>query len=104
VGITSKGADTMPVQQINRVSSIALILLSLTALLTVASGYIQPPQRVDMREYIFQLSLVALMFMGLVFLATADWKQPVRMARQLAFPAVASVLALAGLYILEHYR
>ena len=45
---------------INRGSTIILIILSLTALLTVASGYIQPPQPDDAREHIFQLAIAAL--------------------------------------------
>jgi len=37
----------------------------------------------------------------IVFLASTDWTQPVRTARQLAFPAAATVLAFAALYYLE---
>ena len=88
---------------INRGSTIILIILSLTALPTVASGYIQPPQRYDDREYMFQLSIGALVPMMLLFAITADWRQPVRSARPLALPAAAAALAFAGLYILEHY-
>jgi hypothetical protein len=94
----------MRVQQINRVSSIFLVILSLTALLTVVSGYARPPQPDDAREHIFQLSIAALAPLMLLFLVTADWRQPLRSARALAFPAVASAVAFAGLYILEHYR
>jgi hypothetical protein len=94
----------MRVQQINRVSSIFLVILSLTALLTVVSGYARPPQPDDAREHIFQLSIAALAPLMLLFLVTADWRQPLRSARPLAFPAVASAVAFAALYILEHYR
>ena len=69
----------------------------------MASGYIQPPQPDDAREHIFQLAIAALAPVMLVFLATADWTQPVRAARRLAFPAVVVVLAFAALYYLEHY-
>ncbi|HEY4932941.1 MAG TPA: hypothetical protein VII23_15330 [Terriglobales bacterium] len=79
--------------------------LSLTALLTVLVGYTQPPQPDEgALAHIFQLSIVALVLMIVLFLATADWKQPLRSARPLAFPAVALMTAFAALYYLEHYR
>jgi len=92
-------------QQINRVSGIVLIVLSLTALLAVLSGYTQPPQPDEgTAAHIFQLSVVALVPMTLLFLATADWGQPLRSARRLAFPAAALFLAFGALFYLEHYR
>ena len=53
-----KGNDAMRGQQINNVSGKVLIVLSLTALLAVLSGYTQPPQPDE--GAIFQLSIVAL--------------------------------------------
>lgn len=95
----------MQAQQINRVSAKVLIALSLIALLAVLSGYTQPPQPDEgSAAHIFQLSILALVPMILLFLTTADWKQPSRSVRPLAFPAAALVLALAALYYLEHYR
>jgi membrane protease YdiL (CAAX protease family) len=95
-------------QQINRVTGRVVIVLALTALLAVLSGYTQPPQRPESDEgtaaHIFQLSIAALVPMILLFLVTADWKQPLRSARPLAFPAAALVLAFGALYYLEHYR
>jgi len=92
-------------QQINRVSGKVLIVLSLSALLAVLSGYRQPPQPDEgAGAHIFQLSIVALVPAILLFLATADWRQRWRSARPLAFPAAALVLALGALYYLEHYR
>jgi len=92
-------------QQINRVSGKVIIVLSLTALLAVPSGYTQPPQADEgTAAHIFQLSIVALVPMILLFLATADWRQPSRNARPLAFPVAALVVALGALYYLEHYR
>jgi hypothetical protein len=95
-------------QQINRISGKIVIVLSVTALLTVLSGYTQPPHPPESDEgtaaHIFQLSIVALVPMILLFLATADWKQPLRSARPLAFPGAALVLAFGLLYYLEHYR
>jgi hypothetical protein len=92
-------------QEINRVSGIALIVLSLTALLDVLLlGYTQPPLPDEgLGAHIFQLSIVALMPTGFLFLLTADWTQPVRTVRRLAFPAAVVVLAFAALYYLEHY-
>ena len=92
-------------QQINRVSTIALIVLSLTALLDVLLfGYTQPPLPDEgTGAHIFQLSIVALVPTGFLFLATADWTRPVRTGRRLAFPAAVVVLAFAALYYLEHY-
>ena len=92
-------------QQINRVTGKVLLVLSLTALLAVLSGYTRPPQPDEgAAAHIFQLSIVALMPMILLFFATADWRQPLRSARPLAFPAAASVLAFGALYYLEHRR
>jgi hypothetical protein len=95
----------MRVEQINRASSKVLIVLSLTALFAVLSGYAQPPQPDEgTAAHIFQLSIVALVPMIILFLATADWRLPLRSARILAVPAGALVLAFGALYYLEHYR
>ena len=96
---------TTRAQQVNRASSIVLIVLSFTALLDVLLlGYTQPPLPDEgTGAHIFQLSIVALVPTGLVFLATADWAQPVRAVRRLALPAGVVVLAFAALYYLEHY-
>ena len=95
----------MSAQRINRVSGKVLIVLSLTALLMVLSGYTQPPQQDEgAAAHIFQLSIVALVPMVLIFLFTADWRQPLRSARPLPFPAAALVVAFGALYYLEHYR
>jgi len=95
----------MCAQQINRVSSVVLIVLSLTALLDVLLlGYTQPPLPDEgTGARIFQLSIVALVPTGFLFLGTANWTQPVRTVRRLAFPAAVVVLAFAALYYLEHY-
>ena len=92
-------------EQINRISGTVLIVLSLTALLAVLSGYTHPPQPDESAAaHIFQLSVVALVPMFLLFLATADWRKPLRSVRRLTFPAAALVLAFGALYYLEHYR
>lgn len=95
-------------QQINRLSARVLIVLSLTALLAVLSGYTQPPQPLPADEetaaHIFQLSIVALVPTIFVFLVTADWRQRWRGARPLALPVAMVTVAFAALYYLEHYR
>jgi len=92
-------------QPINRVSGKVLIVLSLTALFAVLSGYTHPLQPDEgAAAHIFQLSNMALIPMILLFLATADWRQPLRSVRPLAFPAAALFLAFGALYYLEHYR
>ena len=71
----------------------------------VLSGYTQPPQTDEgTAAHIFQLAIVALVPMILLFLITAAWRQPSRSARPLAFPAAALAVAFAALYYLEHYR
>ncbi len=93
--------------QVNRISRGLMVALSLLALLTVLSGYLQPPHPPDPDEgtaaHIFQLSIVALVPMIVVFLATADWSRPWQSVRPLAISAVALILAFGGLYYLEHY-
>jgi cytochrome bd-type quinol oxidase subunit 2 len=99
---------TTRAQKINRAAAIATIVLSLIALFTVLSGYLQPPQPRETDEgtaaHIFQLSIVALFPTLITFFATADWKKPWRSARTLVFPAAALIVAFAALFYLEHYR
>ena len=101
----------MRAEQINRVSSVGLIVLSLLALLPVLVGALiaafsgpNPFRESDegTGAHIFQLSIVALVPMTLLFFATADWTQPVRSVRPLAFPAAAVILAFGLLYYFEH--
>ena len=98
----------MAAHQINRLSGKVIIVLSLLALLTVLSGYTHPPTAPEPDEglaaHIFQLSIVAVALSTVFFLATADWQQPLRTVRPLAFPAAALVLACGALYYLEHFR
>lgn len=95
----------MRVQQINRMSAKVIIVLSLTALLMVVSGYFQVRQADEgSAAHIFQLSIAALVPMILLFLGTADWKQSWRSVRPLAFPGAAMAVAFVALFYLEHYR
>jgi len=100
---SGKGVASVRTQAVNRVSGIGLILLSLTALFVVLWGYTQPPLPDEgIGAHIFQLSIVALVPVTLVFVATADWSRPSRSARPLAIGVAATVLAFAALYYLEH--
>ena len=94
----------MSAQQINRVSARIVVGLSLLALITVLTGYFQAPLPDEgTAAHIFQLSIAALVPAILLFLTTANWKQPRQSARPLAIPAGILVLAFAALYYLEHY-
>ncbi len=100
----------MRMRQMNRVGTLGLVVLSLTALMTVLpsalrfwfTGYIPLPEPDEgAGAHIFQLSIVALVPMGIFFAATADWTQPLRSARRLAFPAAALLLAFGILFYFE---
>jgi hypothetical protein len=91
--------------QVNRVSGRIVHVLSFTALLAVLSGYTHPlPPDEGAAAHIFQLSIAALIPTGLLFLFTADWKQPARSVRTLVGSGAALVFAFAALYYLEHHR
>ena len=92
-------------QKINRISGRVLLALSLVALVAVLTGYTHPPQADEgAAAHIFQLSIVLCVPTILLFFITADWKQPARSVRALAFAAVNLVLAFGALFYLEHYR
>ena len=98
-------------ERINRVSTAGLVILSAIPLLTVVtaaaaillSGRLPPPETDEgTGAHIFQLSIAALVPVGLVFLATADWTVPSRVLRRLALPVAAVVLSFVVLYVFEH--
>src|SRR5215472_19180223 len=91
-------------QQVNGIAGRVILVLSLIALLMVLIGYSRPPLPDEgALAHIFQLAIVALVPMILLFIATADWKQPWRSARPLTFPTVFLIAAFAALYYLEHH-
>lgn len=100
-------------EQLNRISTIAIMALSVTAFATVLLGLVVPAVtsgHMPLPEpdegtgaHIFQLSIAGLLPVGLVFLATADWTRPVRIVRRLSVPAAAVVLAFGILYYFEKY-
>lgn len=98
----------MQAEQVHRISGKIVIVLSLIALFTVLTGYLQPPHTPAPKDeetgaHLFQLSIVLLAPMLLLFVATADWTDPGRSMRPLAIPAVALLFAFSALYYLEHY-
>ncbi len=89
--------------QINNRCAEVILLLSVLALVTVLTGYLQSPQPDEgIGAHIFQLSIVLEVPAILVFLVTMDWKQPLRAARRLAIPGIALMLAFSALYYLEN--
>jgi len=93
------------IARFHRIARSALLVLSVLALLTVLTGFLQPPQ-VDegAPAHIFQLTVVIFGFVLTIYLATADWKQPRREWRRLAAPGAAISAAFVALYCLEHHR
>lgn len=92
-------------QKNNSITGKLVIALSLIALLTVLSGYLQPPQSDEgAAAHIFQLSIAALVPTLLIFLVTAGWREPWKSLRPLAFSATVLLLAFGALYYLEHHR
>jgi hypothetical protein len=95
-------------QQLYRLSSAVLILLALTALITVVTGFIRPPAQPELDEgtqaHVFQLSITGLLPITVLVVGTADWRRPARSAWPLIVAAAATAVAFAGLYYLEHFR
>jgi hypothetical protein len=96
---------------VNLVSAGLVILLSLTALLPILlvllrialTRQVPLPERDEgIGAHVFQLSIAGLVPAILVFVASAEWARPWRVARTLALPAVAVVLAFVLLYHYEH--
>jgi O-antigen/teichoic acid export membrane protein len=104
---TAKLEDDMRAQQVNRLSSVLLILLSVTALVTVVAGLIWSPPAPEPDEgtlaHVFQLSIAGLLPMTVIVVATGEWRSW-RSLLPLVIAFIAAVLAFAGLYYLEHLR
>jgi uncharacterized membrane protein len=97
----------MSPRQINRLSSIGISVVALTAALAVAPSALISflsrsnwPTREEQADLIgvFLLVMLALVPMIVLFFATANWREPSRIVRRLAFPAVALVFAFSVLY------
>jgi hypothetical protein len=97
----------MSVEKLNRITGRLVLLLSLLALATVLLGFTEPRRTFQADEgtlaHIFQLSIAAVVPAILVFLFTANSKQPGPSARLLVFSVSALLLAFSALYCLEHF-
>jgi len=94
--------------QLHRISVIALFVLSLTASVVPWSiawlgGQIgQPPAEDEgTAAHLFQLSIVSLVPVTLIFCATADWTRPWNIVKRVAVPAILVMLSIAGLFYYE---
>ena len=103
----------MSEQRINRISGHIVLGLSLFAMCLVGGaivltmlGQFRPSTDGDegTAAHLFQLAIILLLPTGLTFLATADWRQPRRIAERLVLPMVALVVAFSALYYMEHMR
>jgi hypothetical protein len=103
----------MSEETMNRVSGRVVLGLSLFAMSLVVGatilttlGKLNPAPGGDegTPAHLFQLAIVLLLPAGLAFLATADWRQPGKVARRLATPAIALLVAFSTLYYMEHLR
>ena len=97
----------MHAKQVNQFSAVMLMVFALVALATVVSGYVYPPVPTGdegIQARVFQLAIVLLLPVGVVFLASAEWTEPAQEMRRLAMPAATVALAFAALYYLEHVR
>jgi hypothetical protein len=99
------------VRTVNRVSEYIMVVLSMTALLPILlvvlrialTGQIPPPELDEgTGAHVFQLSIAGLVPALLVFLSSANWARPWRLAQRLALPAGAVALAFVLLYHYEH--
>ncbi len=94
-------------EKVSRASGIALVVLSLAALLLVlVFGFVfpqrPPPADEGAPAHLFQLIIVTLVPVSFVYLATADWRRPRRSVRPPAIAAVIVTLAFVALYVFEH--
>ena len=100
-------------QRVNRISGHVVLGLSLFAMFLVVGAAVlamlgrfspSPDGDEGTAAHLFQLAIGLLLPTGLTFLATANWRQPWDVARRLAVPAVALVVAFSTLYYMEHVR
>lgn len=91
-------------REIHSVAARIMIALSVLALLLVMIGYALPPQSDEnAAAHIFQLAIAALLPVGALFLASADWREPRHTLIPLGTSAGLVICAFAALYYLEHY-
>lgn len=100
-------------QRLNRISGGVVLGLSLFAMVLVLGATVltllgrfdpSPDGDEGTPAHLFQLAIVLLVPTGLTFLATANWRHPQQIARRLALPAAALLVAFSALYYMEHVR
>jgi len=100
-------------EHINRISGHVVLGLSLFAMLLVGGATVlamlgrfnpSPDGDEGTAAHLFQLAIVLLLPAGLTCLATANWRQPWEVAKRLAVPAVALVVAFSVLFYMENVR
>jgi hypothetical protein len=101
----------MSIDFINRTSSVAFTVLCVTAFGTVfqavvrglIAGHVPPPEADEgTAAHIFQLAVVGAVGVGLILVATTDWRHPWRGIRPILLPGVALVLAVAIVFYFEN--
>lgn len=86
-------------------SLFAMFLVGGATILTMAGRFSPSPDGDEgTAAHLFQLAIVLLLPAGLVFLVTADWRQPLKVMKRLVVPAVALVVAFSMLNYMEHLR
>lgn len=99
--------------KVNRICSNLMYVLSLFAMFLVVGAsalvilgklHMAPGGDEGTAAHLFQLAIVLLVPTGFVFLITADWRQPLKVARRLIVPVLALVVAFSTLYYMEHLR
>jgi len=89
----------------HRRSGFALTGLAILALVTVLTGYTQPPQADEgTGAHIFQLAVAAMLPVGIFFVASAPADEQRHIVRRLAVPGAVLAAAFVALYFLEHGR
>jgi len=100
-------------ETINRVSGHVVLGLSIFTMLLVVGATVlamlgkfnpSPDGDEGTAAHLFQLAIVLLVPTGLAYLVTADWRQPLKVAKRLVVPALALVVAFSTLYYMEHMR
>jgi len=100
----------VPSSRLNRSCGIALVILSMAALLLVLVFVVPimvtgvtppPPEDEGLAARTFQLLVLSLLPAGLVYLATADWRKPLAVLGWLAVPFAAVGLAFTLLFRFE---
>jgi hypothetical protein len=100
-------------QTINRISGHVILGLALFAMFLVVGATIlsmlglfhpSPDGDEGTAAHLFQAAILLLLPAGLVFLVTADWRQPLKVAGRLVLPTIALVVAFATLYYMEHLQ